>query len=70
MRTISASILAFAIATSGGADARQAPVALEAPRANDAPSGASTAVQLASYFTFMRSFGRICYSDRVGWYYC
>jgi hypothetical protein len=39
-----------------------------APRVD--AQGVEPSVELASYFSFMRSFGRICYSDAVGWYYC
>jgi hypothetical protein len=71
MKTILASVLAVSIATSGPADASVSPTSPETARSVET-SGPATdqGVQLASYFTFMRSFGRICYSDGIGWYYC
>jgi hypothetical protein len=36
----------------------------------EAPALDEATVELASYFSMMRAFKRICYSDAVGYYYC
>jgi hypothetical protein len=36
----------------------------------EAPVLGEATVELASYFSMMRAFKRICYSDATGYYYC
>jgi hypothetical protein len=46
------------------------PVARLSGAEPEAPVLDEATVELASYFSMMRAFKRICYSDAVGYYYC
>ena len=67
MKTFTALCLVAILA--GAADARPAP--LDAPQrpAVERPAG-EVATELASYFSFLRSFRRICYTYATGYVYC